>query len=203
MRSRQYTAQGDRMMKVERFSEAREAYDKAVRLDPTNDQARKGKQLAMRYVESRKNDTAGIISREFRRVKVSAQHSLMEAGNHIEKAEALVKKAEAQPGAGLSLEGKASVYEQQKNYLDQAKEHLLRANLLLAGLSAKTDTRAAKDHIAVLGLRVKKIHEQKVAELGSVQNVISAKKKRDNLTEVNMHVKRQKKELLFRGGVFY
>ncbi len=196
LQARRWVTRGDRMMKVGRYADAREAYRQGLHFDPTNEQARQGRDLANRHVQAQTNTMAGAIERELERTRVSEQHNLMEAQNHIEKARSLVEQAGLEPEARLSTPARAELFVEQKQFLDQASEHLLRARLLLEGISARVDTRSEKDKVALLEARVRELGALKSEALGEVNNMVALKKQKEHLHEAQQYSERQKAELL-------
>jgi len=196
LEARQHVIQGDRLQKAGRHADALEAYMKALNLDPTNEQARRGRDEARRHVDAYTDTTAAAITRELERVRVGEQHSLMEVQNHIENAVARILEAEVEPGADLALPERSKMIVKQKGALDQASEHLARAKLLLAGISARIDTATHKDKVALLEARVRAVRHLKEAALQETNNVLALQTRKEHLTQAQEYIKRQKEELL-------
>jgi len=186
---------GRQLLKARLYEAAYEAFQRANSFDPANEEARRGAAEARRYIEARSPAVADAISREIERARISEQHQMMEALNHIEEAQRLLDMVIA-PLEGASDEERARVHVMRLQRLEEAAERLHRARLQLEGLPARANAQPHRDTVAALEVKVRELKAQNTAALNAVNREIALRIAKDNQAEVAAYVQRQKAELL-------
>ncbi|MCX7934905.1 MAG: hypothetical protein N3A66_06560, partial [Planctomycetota bacterium] len=186
---------GRQLLKARLYEAAYEAFQAALAFDAGNEEARRGAAEAKRYLEARSPAVADAISREIERARVSEQHQMMEALNHIEEAQRLLDMVIA-PLEGATEEERARGYVVRLQRLDEAAERLHRARLQLEGLPARANAQPHRDTVAALEAKVRELRQQNTVALNAVNREIALRVAKENQAEVSAYVQRQKAELL-------